>query len=54
MKAKNISGGPVHFPLVGRDVQADEIIEVPDDSNLPAEYFQPVSDKTAAKAQDKE
>jgi hypothetical protein len=54
MKAKNISGGPVHFPLVGRDVDADEIIDVPDDTLLPADYFQPVADKPAAKSKDKE
>lgn len=54
MKAKNISGGPVHFPLVGRDVEPDEVVEVPDDTNLPADYFQQVTDKPAAKAKDKE
>jgi hypothetical protein len=53
MKAKNISGGPVNLPLVGRDVDADEIIEVPDGTNLPADYFQQVADKPA-KSKDKE
>jgi hypothetical protein len=54
MKARNVSGGPVNFPALGRDVDADEIIEVPDDTNLPADYFQKVTDKPAAKAKDKE
>jgi len=54
MKAKNVSGGPVSFPLVGRDVDADEVVEVPDGTNLPAEYFEQVTDKPAAKAKDKE
>jgi hypothetical protein len=47
MRVKNISGGPINFPLVGRDVDPDEVIEVPDDTNLPADYFQPVDDKPA-------
>ncbi len=53
MKAKNVSGGPVSFPLVGRDVDADEVVEVPDGTSLPAEYFQQVTDKPA-KATSKE
>jgi hypothetical protein len=53
VKVKNVSGGPVNFPLVGRDVQADEVIDVPDGTNLPADYFQPVTDKPV-KAKDKE
>ena len=54
VKVKNISGGPFHFPLVNRDVQDGEVFEVPDDTNLPAELLQPVTDKTASKAKDKE
>jgi hypothetical protein len=60
MKAKNISGGPVNFPLLNRDVEADEVVEVPDDTTLPADYFEKVekvekaADKPAAKAKDKE
>jgi hypothetical protein len=54
VKVRNVSGGPVSFPLVGRDVDADEVVEVPDGTNLPAEYFQPVTDKPAAKAKDKD
>ena len=52
MKVKNISGGPVHFPAAGRDVDDGEIVEVPDDTNLPADYFEQVQDKPA-KAEDK-
>lgn len=54
MKVKNISGGPFHFPLIGRDVNPDEVFEVPDDTVLPAHLLQPVTDKPAAKAKDKE
>ena len=55
MKVRNISGGPVHFPAAGnRDVDPDEVVEVPDDTNLPADYFQQVTDKPTAKAKDKE
>jgi hypothetical protein len=50
VKVRNVSGGPVSFPLVGRDVDADEVVEVPDGTNLPADYFQPVTEtKPAAK-----
>lgn len=52
MKVKNISGGPVHFPAAGRDVDDGEVVEVPDDTNLPAEYFEQVQDK-AKSAEDK-
>jgi hypothetical protein len=54
VKVRNVSGGPVSFPLVGRDVQADEVVEVPDGTNLPADYFQPVTETKSAKAQTKE
>jgi len=54
VRVKNISGGPVSFPLVGRDVDADEVVEVPDGTNLPADYFQPVAETKSAKAQTKE
>ena len=40
--ARNISGGPVNFPAAGRDVAAGEVVEVPDGTNLPAEYFEEV------------
>jgi hypothetical protein len=42
MKVKNISGVPLHFPAAGRDVDAGEVVDVPDDTNLPAEYFEAV------------
>ena len=29
-KVKNISGGPLDVPLLGRQVEADEVVEVPD------------------------
>lgn len=50
MKVKNVSGGPFSFPLLGRDVDADEVFEVPDDTNLPAELLRPVTDTPAAKS----
>ena len=52
MKVKNISGGTVHFPVAGRDVDDGEEVDVPDGTVLPADYFQPVDDKPA-KAADK-
>ena len=57
MKVKNISGGPVHFPAASRDVADGEVVEVPDDTVLPAEYFEQVTekqDKPAAKSSSKE
>ena len=54
MKVKNISGGPVHFPAAGRDVDDGEVVDVPDDTGLPAEYFEQVKDKPAAKTSSKE
>ena len=50
MKVKNISGGPVHFPAAGRDVDDGEVVDVPDDTTLPAEYFEQVQDKPAKAA----
>ena len=49
MKVKNISGGTVHFPVAGRDVDDGEEVDVPDGTRLPADYFAPVDDKPAAK-----
>jgi hypothetical protein len=57
VKVKNISGGPVHFPAANRDVADGEVVEVPDDTVLPAEYFEQVQDKQdkpAAKSSSKE
>jgi hypothetical protein len=54
VKVRNISGGAFNFPLVGRDIDPDEIFEVPDGTTLPAELLQPVTDKPASKAKDKE
>jgi hypothetical protein len=54
VKVRNISGGSFHFPLVGRDIDPDEVFEVPDDTILPADLLQPVTDKPASKAKDKE
>ena len=54
MKVKNISGGPVHFPAAGRDVTDGEVVDVADDTVLPAEYFEQVQDKPAAKSSSKE
>jgi hypothetical protein len=52
MRVKNISGGPVHFPAANRDVADGEVVEVPDDTVLPAEYFEQVQDKPAAKSKE--
>lgn len=54
MKAKKISGGSHHFPAVGRDVEEGETIDVPDGTVLPAEHFEQVQDKPAAKSSSKE
>ena len=53
MKVKNISGGPVHFPAAGKDVDDGEVVDVPDDTTLPADYFEQVQDKSAKSAEDK-
>jgi hypothetical protein len=50
VKVKNISGGPVHFPAAGRDVDDGDTADVPDDTNLPADYFEQVEDKPAKAA----
>lgn len=47
MQAKNISGGPVNFPAAGKDVEDGEVVDVPDDTVLPAEYFEKVTAKAA-------
>ncbi|HSZ38468.1 MAG TPA: hypothetical protein VK817_00775 [Trebonia sp.] len=58
---KNISGGALDVPLLGRQVEADEVVEVPDfqpDSTdkdplpiiWPPDKWEPVADKPAAKA----
>ena len=48
----NHSGSTVNVPLVGRDVNDGEEIEVPDDAILPANYFsvvgEPAADSAAA------
>jgi len=49
VKVKNISGGPVHFPAANRDVADGEVVDVPDDTVLPVEYFEQVDDKPADK-----
>ena len=60
MRVKNISGGPVHFPAAGRDVDDGEVVDVPDDTGLPAEYFEQVKSaedkpaKAAAKSKSEE
>jgi hypothetical protein len=53
VKVENISGGPFNFPLLGRDIQAYEVFEVPDDTILPAHLLRPVADKPV-KAKDKD
>jgi hypothetical protein len=37
----------VSLPLLGRDVEAGEVITVADDVLMPADYFKPVEKKTA-------
>jgi hypothetical protein len=60
-KVKNISGGALDVPLLGRSVEADEVVEVPDfqpgstgEDPLPIVWpsnrWEPVADKPAAKA----
>ncbi len=49
MQVKNISGGPLNFPAAGKDVEDGEIVEVPDDTVLPAAYFEKVDTTKAAK-----
>ena len=60
-KVKNISGGELDVPLLGRSVAAGEIVEVPDfqpgstdEDPLPIVWpgnrWEPVADKPAAKA----
>ena len=60
-RVKNISGGELDVPLLGRSVAADEIVEVPDfqpgstdEDPLPIVWppnrWEPVADKPAAKA----
>ena len=60
-KVKNISGGALDVPLLGRQVEADEIVEVPDfqpgstDENplpivWPGNRWEPVTDKPAKAA----
>jgi len=55
-KVKNISGGPLDVPLLGRQVEEGEIVEVPDfqpgstDENplpivWPGNRWEPVTDK---------
>lgn len=53
MKVKNISGGPVHFPAAGRDVEDGEVVEVPDDTNLANDYFEQVKAAKDKPAEDK-
>jgi hypothetical protein len=36
---ENISGSAVSVPVVGRDVDADDVVDVPDDVVLPSNYF---------------
>jgi hypothetical protein len=60
-KVRNISGGPLDVPLLGRLVEDGETVEVPDDQGdgespivWPGNRWEPVSDQvkpeTAAKA----
>jgi hypothetical protein len=36
---ENISGSAVSVPVVSRDVEAGDVVEVPDDVVLPSNYF---------------
>ena len=52
-KVKNISGGPLDVPLLGRVVEADEVAGVPDFQPdgvspivWPPDKWEPVADKT--------
>ena len=60
-KVKNISGGALDVPLLGRAVEADEVADVPDFQAdgvspivWPPDKWEPVADKAAkAAASDK-
>jgi len=52
MKVKALAD--LNVPFLGRDVTAGEVIDVPDGTNLPADYFQPVTDTPPAKPKTKE
>ena len=54
-KVKNISGGPLDVPLLGRSVEADEIADVPDFQGdgtspivWPPDKWEPVTDPAPA------
>jgi hypothetical protein len=56
-KVKNISGGPLDVPVLGRVVEADEVVAVPDvqaDGTSvivwPPDKWEPVADAKAAAA----
>jgi hypothetical protein len=56
-QVKNISGGPLDVPLLGRVVEADEVTAVPDfqpdgESPIvwPPDKWEPVADKAAGKS----
>jgi hypothetical protein len=60
-KVKNISGGPLDVPLLNRQVEADEVVDVPDfqpghtDEDplpiiWPPDKWAPVADKKTSKA----
>ena len=55
-RVKNISGGQLDVPLLGRAVEADETVDVPDVQGdgtspivWPPDKWEPVADKPAAK-----
>ena len=49
---ENYSGEAVSVPVVGKDVTAGEIVDVPDDVLMPTNYFRPVDVVSAAVADD--
>ena len=44
---ENHSGSAISVPVVGRDVADGEVVEVPDDVVLPANYFRVVEARKA-------
>ena len=54
-QVRNISGGPLDVPVLGRSVEADEVVGVPDfqpdgESPIiwPPDKWEPVAEKNAA------
>lgn len=51
---ENHSGTAVSVPIVGRDVDAGDVVEVPDDITMPANYFRIVDSHAASGVHEEE